>query len=414
MQQYRTGDHALVREMNLSSVLGYLHRESPLSRAQLASLTNLNKSTISSLVEELIARGLIHEIGLESSGTGRPATLLQFNPQAGYIIGIEFGVGFITGILTNFTGEIIWRDSQETDSTAQTNQIIDQALKLVDYAIDKECPQDNRLLGVGISLPGLVDVENGVLTYSPNLQWQDVAFRQIFMTHTGLAIFIDNDANASAIGEHLFGAAKKSQDFIFIVAGVGIGGGLFLNGDVYRGSGGYAGEIGHTRIISEQNRPCRCGHQGCWENTGNQYSLIERVRARLEVGRQSLIHQLMSEQNSPVDLYIIKQAADSDDEEVREALNETGYVIGLGVANLINIFNPELVVIGGSMSIAGKYLLPAIEKAISDNAMEEPRRQTKVVLSKFGPDAISMGAIALVVKHVLANPTCVDRITTPP
>jgi predicted NBD/HSP70 family sugar kinase len=122
----------------------------------------------------------------------------------------------------------------------------------------------------------------------------------------------------------------------------------------------------------------------------------------------------MSEQNSPVDLYIIKQAADSDDEEVREALNETGYVIGLGVANLINIFNPELVVIGGSMSIAGKYLLPAIEKAISDNAMEEPRRQTKVVLSKFGPDAISMGAIALVVKHVLANPTCVDRITTPP
>ncbi len=410
MRRYRTGDQTLVREMNLSIVLRYLQEGAPLSRAQLAGLTGLNKTTVSSLVEELFERALIREVGLNASGSGRPAMLLDLNPQAGYIIGVELGVGFLSVLLTDFVGQPVWRRLQEADPSAPQESLLDQALHLIDEAIARAQAHEIRLLGLGLTLPGMVDVEHGVLIFSPNLQWRDVPLRQIVRRHVGaVPIFVDNDANASALGEHLFGVARQAQNFIFLIAGVGLGGGLFLNGDLYRGSGGLAGEVGHINLTLDRSRPCRCGNRGCWETLGNQYSLIERVRARLEVGRDSLIPQLMAEQDSPLNLAIITQAADAGDVQAQEALAETGAAIGLGIANLINIFNPEMVVVGGAMSQAGHHLLPAIQRAVRERALAETRARTQIVLSAFGPDASVMGAVALVVKDILSKPSTVAR-----
>jgi glucokinase-like ROK family protein len=257
----------------------------------------------------------------------------------------------------------------------------------------------------------MVDVEQGSLIFSPNLQWRDVPLRQIFYEHTGLPTLVDNDASAAALGEHLYGVAHQAQNFIFLIAGVGLGGGLFLNGELYRGASGIAGEIGHTSLMMDRSRPCRCGNRGCWETFGNQYSLVERVRARLEIRRNSIIPQLMEEQGSPLTLAIITQAADAGDREAREALAETGAAIGLGIANLINIFNPEMVVVGGAMSMAGKHLLPAIAQVVEERALAETRAGTQVVQSTFGPDASVMGAVALVVKSVLSHPSSVKRLS---
>lgn len=413
-QRYRTGDQTLVREMNLSTMLRCLQEGAPLSRARLANLTGLNKTTISSLVEELLDRALVHEIGLDTSGGGRPAILLDLNPQAGCIIGVELGVGFISVILTDFVGHILWRRLEETDEDEQQEAIVAHALRLVDGAMTASQSCGVRLLGLGLALPGLVDVEEGTLIFSPNLQWRDVPLRQVFREHTGLPVLVDNDANAAALGEHLFGVARQIHDFVFLIAGVGLGGGLFLNGNLYRGADGIAGEIGHTSFMAERGRPCRCGNWDCWETWGNQYSLIERVRARLEVRRSSLIPQLMAQQNSPLTLKIIAQAADAGDSEALEALAETGAAIGQGVANLINIFNPEMIVVGGSMSVAGQYLLPAINRAVEERALVETQKQTRVALSAFGADASVMGAVALVVKAILSEPSSVERLSEQP
>lgn len=411
--RYRTGDQTLVREMNLAIILRYLQESAPLSRAQLAGLTGLNKTTVSSLVEELLDRGLIREAGMDTSGAGRPATLLNLDPQAGYIIGIELGVGFISIFLTDFVGHVVWRHLQETAPSAPQDVLLDQAFHLIDEARATAQAHGVRLLGLGLTLPGMVDVENGVLIFSPNLQWRDVPLRQIVRQRVGdVPVFVDNDANASALGEHLFGVARRSQNFVFVVAGVGLGGGLFLNGDLYRGSGGLAGEVGHTSFTVDRSRPCRCGNRGCWETFGNQYSLIERVRARLEVGRDSLIPQLMAAQSVPLTLSIIAQAADAGDAEALEALSETGEAIGLGIANLINIFNPEIVVVGGAMSTAGRHLLPSIQQVIQERALAETCARAQVLLSAFGPDASVMGAVALVVKEMLSKPSSVEQKLT--
>jgi glucokinase-like ROK family protein len=410
MVKSRRAGVALVRDMNLSTVMKHIHREGSLSRAQLAQRTLLNKATISSLVEELIELGLIHESGMDTSGFGRPATMLDLNPEAGYIIGVEIGVGFISIILTNFTGKILWRGFEDLNPTLNQQAIMGRILHFLEEGREIARKSGKRLLGIGLALPGMVDVDRGVMIYSPNLQWRDVPLRQMFSEQSNLPVFVDNDANAAALGEHLFGAARQEQHFLFIVAGVGVGGGLFLNGELYRGARGLAGEIGHTSFYVEQTRPCRCGNRGCWENYANQSSLYERIRARLDVGRQSLITGILEKKLSPLNLSIVNQAAEAGDREVLEAISETGAALGLGVANLINIFNPEMVIIGGSLSIVGKYLLPTVEEVIEERTLEVMRRPIRILVSAFGSDASVMGAVALVVQEILSKPVVVNSV----
>lgn len=410
MNPKNTADQAFVREVNLSSVLRVIHTEAPLSRAQLAVVTGLNKSTVSSLVEELLSRGLIHETGTNSVGTGRPSTLLEINPQAGHIIGVELGVDFVSVALTDFLGSILWRQTEGADPTESQDKTIAQTLALVNKALAISRKQGCVALGLGLATPGTVDLEEGVLIFAPNLHWHNVPLRKIFSSPTGLKVFIENDANAAAIAEHLFGTARRSNDFIFVFAGVGIGGGLFLNGQLYRGNNGYAGEIGHSPIMAEPfQNPCHCGNRGCWETYANQYSIIQRVQARLEVKRSSIIPRLMAEQNTPLTISLIKQAADAGDQEAIDSISEAGSAMGQGFASLINIFNPEKIILGGPLSSAGNYLLPSIKETVDKHSLPEIDQQVEVCLSAFGPDASLFGAIAIVIDDILSNPSHVKR-----
>jgi glucokinase-like ROK family protein len=410
MSNRNSADQALVRELNLSLVLRLIHNEAPLSRSQIAQATGLNKSTVSSLVEDLLNRRLVHETGINSAGTGRPATLLEINPQAGGIIGVELGVDFVAVVLTDFTGNIIWRRLVNVDPSIAQEKIISQTLALTDEAIEVCKKKDLYPLGLGLSMPGTVDLRKGVLVFAPNLQWRNVPFRKIFSEHTGLNIYVENDANAAAIAEHLFGTAQRSDDFIFVVVSIGIGGGLFLNGNLYRGKEGYAGEIGHTPIVAEPyQNPCHCGNLGCWETYANQSSLIQRVQKRLENKRDSIIPSLMSEQGAPLTISIIKQAADKCDKEALEALTETGTALGLGFASLIDIFNPEKIILGGSLSAVGKYLLPSIKETSTKHSLLDSNPKVDILLSNFETDAILIGAISIVVDDILSNPTTVER-----
>lgn len=405
-----TADQSLMREVNVSLVLRNIHNGAPLSRARLAAMTGLNKSTVSSLVEELLELGLVHETGINSTGAGRPATLLEINPLAGCIIGAEFGVDFVSAALTNFGGEVIWRKMVDADPAESQETTLAQTLDLVDEAISVARQQGRQLLGLGLATPGTVDLEKGMLIFAPNLHWHNVPLRSIFSEHTGLKVYVENDANAAAIAEHRFGVARQSKDFIFVFAGVGIGGGLYLNGELYRGKNGYAGELGHSPLMAEPYQaPCHCGNRGCWETYANQFSIIQRVQARLEVKRSSILPRLMSEENSPLTILLIKKAADLGDQQAIDSFAEAGAAMGQGFASLINIFNPEKIILGGPLSTAGAYLLPSIQHTVKRHSLPEIGQQSEVSLSTFGPDASLIGAIAIVVDDILWNPTLVER-----
>jgi glucokinase-like ROK family protein len=408
MEIKTTPDQSFMRELNLSLVLRRIHNEAPVSRAQIAVETGLNKSTVSSLVEELMALNLIRETGQNSVGAGRPATLLEINRHVGSIIGVELGVDFVAVALTDFLGKILWRKIASADSAYE--KTLNQIFYLAQEAIAASRELSLPLLGLGLATPGTVDLNEGMLIFAPNLHWHNVPLRKVFAEQTGLKVFVENDANAAAVAEHLFGIARHCTDYIFVFAGVGIGGGFFLNGELYRGKNGYAGEIGHSPIMAEPiQAPCHCGNRGCWETYANQYSIIQRVQARLEVKRSSIIPALMAEQNAPLSLSLISQAADNGDAEAIGSFSEAGMAMGQGLSTIINFLNPEKIIIGGPLSIAAPHLLPSITKAVARHCLPEIGKKVSVELSQFGPDASLIGAVAIVIDDVMSHPTQIER-----
>jgi predicted NBD/HSP70 family sugar kinase len=205
------------------------------------------------------------------------------------------------------------------------------------------------------------------------------------------------------MGEHYFGAARQVNDFVYLAAGVGLGGGIVLNGQLYRGISGYAGEIGHMTIIPD-GELCKCGNRGCWETLVSQTAVIRRVRRAIESGKRSLVNQLVNDDLRRISISLIAQAAKAGDEVARQALEETGEYLGIGIANLINGLDPELVVFGGVLSFASEFLLPAIEATIRQRAMVRPRDPPQVKVSAHGFDACVMGCVALALHDILREP----------
>ena len=405
-----------LREHNLSAVLRIIYHEAPLSRAQLAGRTGLNKSTISDLVEELLDRRLVHETGTAASHKGRPGTLLQMSPQAGAVVAVEMGVDFVSAALVDFLGGILWRTLAAADPAASQQETIGLTFRLVEQAVAACRRADRRILGLSFAMPGTVDLDQGLLIFAPNLHWRNVAFRQIFSAGTGLKVFVENDANAAALAEYLFGVARNLRDFLFVFAGVGLGGGLFLDGRLYRGKGGYSGEIGHMPIMAEPfQNPCHCGNLGCWETYVNQGSILQRVSALLQSSHDcSLIRSLMEEERAPLSLAIIIRAAESGDPVALQALAETGSAMGMGFAVLVNIFNPRQIVLGGPTSAAGRFLMPSIRESVQRHAMSEIVSQAEINLSAFGPDASLIGAAAVVIDDILMYPSHIEKEVMPP
>jgi glucokinase-like ROK family protein len=403
---YRTGDQTLVREINLSIILNCLRETSPLSRAQMAEITGLNKTTVSSLVSELIARQFVREIGFDSSGGGRPAVLLELNPGAGCIIGMEIGVDFILTILTDFKAQILWRHREDIDQAEGQEAILARAFDIVRQALRAGELTHSPVLGIGVGVPGLVDISSGTLLFAPNLKWHDVPLHEVLSQEFDVPIFVDNEANLAALGERYFGAAQDSKDFVYLSIGVGLGGGIVLNGQLYRGIGGYAGEIGHTTIMSDGER-CNCGNRGCWETLVSQTAVVNRVRKALATGNASLVSQLVKGRLERISIPVIVEAAELGDKVARQALEDTGAYLGIGIANLINALNPELIIFGGIVSLASSYLLPAIEKALKERSLIWPRRMAKVMASSHGPEACVMGGVALVLHDILKKPALI-------
>ena len=246
-----TGDQEKVRKVNKSIILNMLRLHAPISRARVADLTGLNRGTVSNIVNVLIEEGLVFEDDPKGSGVGRPAISLGLRPDGGAVIGVEIGVDFIAVLLTNFVAETVWETRIQIDPSQSQTRIISQAEQLIDQALSIANEQRLRPLGIGVGLPGLVNVHQGNLIMAPNLHWRNVPLRLMWNQRFHLPIYIENEANLSALGEYYFGIARNIDNFIYLSAGIGLGGGIMIDGKLFRGAHGYAGEIGHIRARSD-------------------------------------------------------------------------------------------------------------------------------------------------------------------
>jgi len=411
MNHFRTGDQSLVREINLSVIMNHLRTNAPISRAALAEATGLNKTTVSSLVNELIERQFVEEIGLTSQNAGRPAVLLKLNPAVGFIVSCEIGVDFIIVICTDFSPKIIWRHQEHIDPAVGQRAILDRSLSIMHQAIEAGYPACGTLLGVAVGVHGLVDQATGTLLFAPNLGWKDLPIRAILMESFTAPIFVDNEANIAALGEHYFGAAQGYDEVLYISAtGIGLGGGIVHGGRVFSGVTGVGAEFGHMTMDPE-GEICKCGNQGCWETQVSQQALFSHIWKRVDQGEASSLSQMTGYKRDSLTVPLIVEAARAGDLVAQDALKIIGRHLGIGIASLVNVLNPELVVLGGLLSLAGEFLMPVIENELDQRALRWNREAMKLVLAKHGSDACVMGGVAVVYQAILAQPDIVGALT---
>ena len=399
----KISDQALVRELNTSTVMDAIRLYAPISRAEIAVRTGLNRSTVSLIANELIDRGFLNETIRKDPRIGRPGMLLQFNPAGGFAIGVEIGVDFLSVLLTDFTAKLLWQRRESVQPGADRLAIMEAAENLIEQAIDFGQSAGLRSLGIGVGVPGLVDERMGKLVFAPNLKWSDIPIRLIWMSRFHIPIYVDNEANIAAMGEYFYGAAHDVKDFIYLKTGVGLGAGVMIGGKLFKGAHGFAGEVGHTTLYAG-GATCGCGRQGCWETYVSTAAILASARGRIERGEAAGLYELAGCDIERLTFELLVKAAAAGDSAAIETFEETAVHLGIGITNLVNMFNPELVVIGGALTACSRWMIPTIERILGSNALPPLRGRIRVEVSPQGENACVLGAVASVLDNVLHEP----------
>lgn len=395
MPKRQSVDHATMRDMNMTLILRTLHEHAPLSRMELAKSTRLNKAAISGMVRELIRVGLVYETGLvetEAAEVGRPAINLDINPDAGVIISVEIEVRQYTIVVTNFRAEIVSRYTAPLQPNATTEVVLAQMVTDIQNEIVK-LPVSTFVFGLGIGIPGIVERPSGRLVFAPNLGWRDVALQDYFAAAFDLPVYVDNEANLAALGESYFSNSHKEDVVVYIVGNEGIGGGVMINGRLMGGQSGFAGEIGHM-TVQEDGTLCNCGNRGCWETLIGWDAIVQRIEQSKQQGLESELTRTCSIEE-------LVQAAIAGDEVATQVLEETGYWLGLGIASLINIFNPGRIILGGRFSRGYEQMAATISRVVEERSLGWPQRDCTIMPSTYGQDSCIMGGVATIHRHVL-------------
>jgi len=311
------------------------------------------------------------------------------------IVGVDLGGTKIDAVLADDCGNIRKREFKETRASEGPNAVIKRIVDAI-----KAVSSDNKIAAVGIGAAGIIDVETGLITFSPNLPgWHNIKLKDILEHELGVKTFVDNDATVAAMAEHKFGIAVGCDHLVFITLGTGIGGGIITNGQIYRGVSGSAGEIGHMTI--DINGPlCGCGNKGCFEALASGTALEREAKAKIAEGARTSIPKYAKESGSRISAKSVYLAAQDGDKLANELIAQLGYYLGVGLANLINIFNPQLVVIGGGVSRMGEMLLKPARKTVRERAFELSVKAARVEVSSLGYDAGPLGAVALALSEL--------------
>lgn len=383
--------HEELRRNNMSQLLTRVHLSGPTSRAELTRELGLNRSTIGDLAGSLAALGLISEgESVLGARSGRPSLLVSPRTE-NVVVAVDLGVDRIAVALVALGGTVLERKERPHQrGEHDVVHVVESASQMVTDLL--AASPGVRCLGVGVAVPGAVSSEEGSVRFAPNLGWVDAPFSELLGAQLGLTVSTGNDANLGVLAEHLRGAARGHDNVAYLSGSVGIGGGFLVGGRLMQGAHGYAGEIGH--ILVDRNGPrCRCGNIGCWEMKVGENQLLTRA-GRLPGG-------------GPVGVAEVIDAARGGDVRAREAVLDVADWIGVGLRAVINLFNPEVIVLGGSLAQVWEDQRDRIDAVLDRWSLMSPRAEVIIRASQFGPDSPLLGAAELAFEPVLENPMIV-------
>jgi predicted NBD/HSP70 family sugar kinase len=377
-----------IRTINRQIVLNYVRERSPISRAEIAHETALQRSTISLIIEELKAGGLIEEIGGESTG-GRPPLLLRLRASGPVAVGVDLSTRRTVVATSDLAGRVLEREEFET--VPEADETLDRLTRAVSRLVKKN---RGTVEGVGVSLPGLVDFETGTALFVPHFKWHDWPVGRSVGEATGLPVTVDNDANATALAELWFGRpeAREVRDFIMVLVESGLGTGIVFDGQVYRGELSAAGEFGHMTIGQDAPVACATGSRDCWESFASERAALARYAAlkHWPSSRRMGFDQLLDR-------------ALEGEAEARAALIETARYLGVGVANLIKGLSPEAVILGGKIARAWALIEEELKTAVARHSLCRGLPAPRIFVSSLGEQPRLRGALSLVLAGKFAS-----------
>jgi predicted NBD/HSP70 family sugar kinase len=385
-------DSRAIRRHNLGLVLRQIAESGPRSRATLALDTGLNKSTVSSLVGELIDCGLLREAAQEepAPGTvGRPAQSVELHPEGPFVLGLEINVDYLAVWATDLAGAVHHRSFVANDNRAGSPEaIVGHLARLTMQALVQPYAESRTPLSATVAVPGLVDA-GGRLAVAPNLGWTDVPVAALLseaLEDPPFEIRVENEANLGAVAELVEGAGRGLRDFVYVSGEVGIGAGVVLRGELFRGASGFAGEFGHL-TIDPFGPPCGCGGRGCLERLAGQDALLRLAgwdaRMRVAGARPEWPGAMLAE------------SAREEHAKTLEALSQVGHTLGIAIASLANLLDPEAVLLGGYFAPLAEWLREPIERELETRALAGRRSRCQVLAAELGGEAAVRGAVAL-------------------
>jgi N-acetylglucosamine repressor len=384
------GSRDLIKAMNRSLLLNMIRREGQISRTQLTELSGLSAGAVSGIINELLADEWVFKTGEGAYTGGRRQSLLRLNPEAGYAVGLKLMEDRIVSAVIDFEAQIRLQDESPFPFDDDPEKLSDILAKVVETSIVRSGVSTACFFGAGIGLAGVIDAQAGVVRYSPFFGWRNVALAERVSHRLRVPVFVENDVNTLTITEQLFGAGRRHHNFIVVTVGRGIGMGMVINGQLYQGHHGGAGEVGHSVIdASAADR----GADTTLEGLAADPALMQRVN-----------HD--SGSNSPIVANVGELAARAaqGDAEAQAALAQSGAWLGIGIANIVNVLAPELIIISGEGVSSGPYRLDAMLGALRHNAFDGLLDNIEITVRETDDQAWARGAASLVLSKVFASP----------
>lgn len=397
----RTGHTKMMKQVNIGTLLKDIRAWGPISRAELVKTSKLSPTTVSVLVEELLEAGIVREIGTGESSGGRRPILLEFQPDSRLAVGIDLGMHKTTIALLDLNGRTLMSQSYTSDLSSK-EVFLHDIVKHTTLFLETTSHLKQNILGMGVATPGLLDQDKKVILYSSSLGFTDVALYDALDQNFPLPIRIDNDMNAAALGEKLMGSGKRLSDVIYVSVEKGIGAGIIINHRIYGGATGSAGEFGHT-TVEPAGTPCKCGNKGCLGVMAGEPAFVSRAMHMLSIGVKTKMNDYIKEDLSQISLDIIARAAKEGDPVALTLANDCLDYLAIGIANLINMFDPQAIILGGStIETLEPLALERVRKTVQKRVLPFHEQRSLTIIPSVLKDRVRIvGASTLIFSEFL-------------
>ncbi|OGX04166.1 MAG: hypothetical protein A3G87_08975 [Omnitrophica bacterium RIFCSPLOWO2_12_FULL_50_11] len=390
------------KERKNLAILEVIRKNGPISRTDISKITELNIVTVSNYVGHYIKQGLVVEGELDESTGGRKPVLVELNPKAGYIVGVGLNMLSMVGVVVDLEINVITEVKRERlpeNSEVVISQMVDLAAEMIEsLEVDK-----TKIVGAGVGIPGIIDERGRTIRWPQSLGEKDISvclsIKDTFEKRLKVPTYVENDANAAVLGEKWLGLDRDVKHLVYMFSGVGVG--IIVNGDIYRGASGAAGELGVSSAkASKEEIVSMATNLGRWEM---DLGITRHARELIEKGNHSVLKDLAGGDPKKISFKDIVKAVKEKDQLAIKAVEQGGYALGKKIAFLVNLLNPEIIVIGGGIEDCGAPLLDAIKAAVKEWAVEEAAARAKIIPSAFGENAVALGVVGIVAREVFAQ-----------